>query len=73
MMNQKQAIAYGKSHDVKYYVKIAKTVPNGETETYLNGGTRTYEQAVEIKSELEARMANDPLAQRELKVFIVEA
>ena len=58
-MNKEQAIAYGKRMGVKYYVKNSLGV--------LLGGTKTYEQAVEMKSRWEAEVAND------IKVFIVEA
>lgn len=64
-MNKEQAIAYGKRMGVKYYVKNSL---GG-----LLGGTKTYEQAVEMKSRREAEMANDPFAPSDLKVFIVEA
>lgn len=65
MMNKAQAIAYGKSHGVKYYVKNSL---GG-----LFGGARTYEQAVEMKARWEAEVANDPFAPSDLKVLIVEA
>lgn len=57
-MNKEQAIAYGKRNGVKYYVKNSL---GG-----LLGGTKTYEQAVEMKSRLEAEASSD------IKVFIVE-
>lgn len=58
-MNKEQAIAYGKRMGVKYYVKSSRGS--------LIGGTRTYEQAVEMKSEWEAKVDND------VKLFIVNA
>lgn len=58
-MNKEQAIAYGKRMGVKYYVK--------NSIGGLLGGTKTYEQAVEMKSRWEAEVAND------IKVFIVKA
>ena len=64
-MNKEQAIAYGKRMGVKYYVKNSL---GG-----LLGGTKTYEQAVEMKSRCEAKAANNPFAPSNLKVFIVEA
>lgn len=39
----------------------------------LSGGTKTYEQAVEMKSRWEAEVANDPFAPGDLKAIIVEA
>ena len=65
MMNKEQAIAYGERNGVKYYIKNSL---GG-----LLGGTKTYEQAVEMKSMWAAEMANDPFAPSDLKVFIVEA
>lgn len=65
MMNKKQAVAYGKRNGVKYYVKNSL---GG-----LFGGTKTYEQAVEMKARWEKEAANDPFAPSDLKVFIVEA
>lgn len=65
MMNKAQAIAYGKRNGVKYYVKNSLGV--------LYGGTKTYEQAVEMKSRWEAKEVNNPFAPSDLKVFIVEA
>lgn len=59
MMNKEQAIAYGKRMGAKYYVKNSL---GG-----LFGGTKTYEQAVEMKSRREAEVAND------IKALIVEA
>ena len=64
-MNKEQAIAYGKRMGVKYYVKNSL---GG-----LLGGTKTYEQAVEMKSRWEAKAVNDPFSPSNLKVFIVEA
>lgn len=64
-MNKEQAIAYGKRNGVKYYVRNSL---GG-----LPGGTKTYEQAVEMKRRREAEAANNPFAPRGLKVFIVEA
>lgn len=58
MMNKEQAIAYGKRNGVKYYVKNSL---GG-----LLGGTKTYEQAVEMKSRWEAKASSGT------KVFIVE-
>ena len=59
MMNKAQAIAYGKRMGVKYYVK--------DNRGGLLGGTRTYEQAVEMKSKWETKVDND------IELFIVEA
>lgn len=39
----------------------------------LYGGTKTYEQAVEMKSMWEAEEVNNPFAPSDLKLFIVEA
>lgn len=64
-MSKKQAVAYGKRNGVKYYVKNSL---GG-----LFGGTKTYEQAVEMKARWEKEVANDPFAPSDLKVFIVEA
>lgn len=65
MMNKEQAVAYGKRNDVKYYVKNSL---GG-----LLGGTKTYEQAVAMKSRCEKEEANNPFAPSDLKIFIVEA
>ena len=65
MMSKSQAVAYGKRNGIRYYVKNSL---GG-----LFGGTKTYEQAVEMKSRWEVEVANDPFAPSDLKVFIVEA
>lgn len=63
-MNLEEAIAYGRRTGVKYYVKNSL---GG-----LLGGTKTYEQAVDMKRRHEAEMANDPFSTG-IKVYIVEA
>lgn len=65
MMNKEQAIAYGKRNGVKYYVKNSL---GG-----LLGGTKTYEQAVEMKNRWAAEMANNSFAPSNVEVFVVEA
>lgn len=63
-MNLQEAIAYGKRTGVRYYVKNSR---GG-----LVGGTKTYEQAVDMKNRYEAKMANDPFDPG-LKAYVVEA
>ena len=65
MMSKQQATAYGKRTGVKFYVKNSL---GG-----LFGGTKTHEQAVEMKARWEEEVASDPFAPSDLKVFIVEA
>lgn len=65
MMNKEQAVAYGKRNGVKYYVKNSL---GG-----LLGGTKTYEQAVAMKSRWEKEEANNPFAPSDIKIFIVKA
>lgn len=63
-MNLQEAIAYGKRTGVKYYVR--------NDHGGLIGGTKTYEQAVDMKNRYEAEMANDPF-NPDIKAYVVEA
>lgn len=65
MLNQNQAIEYGKSIGVKYYVKT--------NHGCLLGGTVAYEEAVEMRDRHAKEMVGNPNFPSDVEVIIVEA
>ena len=63
MMNQNQAISYGKKIGVRYHVRNS----NGG----LLGGTKTLEAAKEMQKKWQRQYTNDPW-NKDVKVYIEE-
>ena len=62
MMNLQQAIAYGKSIGVKYYVRNDKDC--------IMGGTKTLEQAQAMKRRFEAEDKKNPWTRGTTRFYI---
>jgi len=65
MLNLKQALSYGRSIGVKYYVK--------NTHGCIVGGHRTKAGALEMKKRMEAEERDNPWTHGTTKFYIVEA
>ena len=64
MMNLQQAIAYGKSIGVKYYVR--------NDHDCIMGGTQTLEQAQAMKRRFEADDRKNPWTSGTTRIYIEE-